>query len=136
MPRIYFVMWRNIGDVMLEILNITKALSDENRVRALMVLVNGELCVCQIIEMLGLAPSTVSKHMSILRQAELVECRKEGRWMHYRLAGQNAPKCVQQVINWLTKNLQNDSEAVKDQRRLKRILKTDKEKLCKKQRES
>ena len=71
---------------MLETLNITKALSDENRIRALMMLTGGELCVCQIIEMLGLAPSTVSKHMSILRQAGLVETRKEGRWIYYRLS--------------------------------------------------
>jgi len=51
-----------------------------------MMLSGGELCACQIIEMLGLAPSTVSKHMSILRQAGLVETRKEGRWIYYRLA--------------------------------------------------
>jgi len=53
------------------IINIAKAFSDENRVRALMMLCNGELCVCQLIEMLGLAPSTVSKHMTILYQAGL-----------------------------------------------------------------
>ena len=56
-------------------LAITKALSDANRVRVLMGLTTGELCVCQIIEMLSLAPSTVSKHMSVLRQARLVESR-------------------------------------------------------------
>ncbi|MHC4105048.1 MAG: ArsR/SmtB family transcription factor, partial [Planctomycetota bacterium] len=70
---------------MLDFINMTKALSDENRVRAIMMLRNGELCVCQLIEMLGLAPSTVSKHMSILRQARLVQVRKEGRRMYYRL---------------------------------------------------
>ncbi len=66
-------------------LSIARALSDENRVRALMMLSRGELCVCQLIEMLGLAPSTVSKHMSILRQARLVDASKHGRWMYYRL---------------------------------------------------
>jgi ArsR family transcriptional regulator len=49
-----------------------------------MMLCDGELCVCQLIKMLGLAPSTVSKHMSILRQARLVQARKEGKWMYYR----------------------------------------------------
>ncbi|MBW2408107.1 MAG: winged helix-turn-helix transcriptional regulator, partial [Deltaproteobacteria bacterium] len=48
---------------------ITRALSDQNRVRALMALKDRELCVCQIIELLDLAPSTVSKHMSILANA-------------------------------------------------------------------
>ena len=69
------------------VLAITRALADENRVRALLVLDGRELCVCQLIEFLGLAPSTVSKHMTILRQARLIEGRKKGRWMNYRLAG-------------------------------------------------
>ena len=64
---------------------VTKALSDRNRIRALLALRRGELCVCQIIALLGLAPSTVSKHMSILKQAGLVKSRKEERWMHYSL---------------------------------------------------
>jgi DNA-binding transcriptional ArsR family regulator len=62
------------------------ALSDPNRVRALMALRNGELCVCQLIELLQLAPSTVSKHMSILKQAGLVASRKDSRWVYYRSA--------------------------------------------------
>ena len=61
---------------MFEFLNITKALAEENRVRILMALEVEELCVCQITELLELAPSTVSKHMSVLRQARLVEGRK------------------------------------------------------------
>jgi ArsR family transcriptional regulator len=55
---------------MREFMNITKALADENRVRTLLALRKGELCVCQTTE-LGLAPSTVSKHLSILYQAGL-----------------------------------------------------------------
>ena len=61
---------------MRELMSIVKALGDENRVRAVMALRNRELCLCQIIELLGLAPSTVSKHMSILKQARLVDTRK------------------------------------------------------------
>jgi ArsR family transcriptional regulator len=61
---------------MREFVNITKALSDSNRVRTLLALRKGELCVCQITELFGLAPSTISKHLSILAQAGLVESRK------------------------------------------------------------
>ncbi len=68
-----------------DLLLIGSALSDRNRVRALAQLQGGELCVCQIIELLQLSPSTVSKHMSILRHAGLVEARKDGRWMYYHL---------------------------------------------------
>lgn len=67
--------------MMFNFINITKALAEENRVRILLALEGRELCVCQIFELLDLAPSTVSKHLSILRQARLVEGRKEGRWM-------------------------------------------------------
>ncbi|MBN1795211.1 MAG: winged helix-turn-helix transcriptional regulator [Sedimentisphaerales bacterium] len=114
---------------MLEILNITKALSDENRIRALMMLAGGELCVCQIIEMLGLAPSTVSKHMSILRQAGLVETRKEGRWIYYRLADKKALK-TSEILGWLQRHLKNDKRILDDVKQLRKIQKMSKDKLC------
>ena len=66
--------------------DLFKALGDENRLRTLYALKRGELCVCQLIALLDLAPSTVSKHLSILRSAGLADSRKEGRWMYYRLA--------------------------------------------------
>lgn len=68
---------------------VTKALGDVQRLRILSLLERGELCVCQIIEVLGLAPSTVSKHLSLLSAAGLLEMRKEGRWAYYRLASGN-----------------------------------------------
>src|SRR5512136_2032622 len=83
--RVHFVIWRNNdrGDSMREVLAITNALADESRVRALIALTRGQLCVCQIAEFLQLAPSTVSRHLSILRQVVLVEYEKRGRWMYY-----------------------------------------------------
>src|ERR1039457_5801277 len=86
--------------IMREFMNITKALADENRVRALLALRKGELCVCQITELFGLAASTVSKHLSILYQAALVESRKEGRWMYYRLPGKEAPGAARRAAEW------------------------------------
>ena len=115
---------------MYDFINITKALSDENRVRALMMLCKGELCVCQLIEMLGLAPSTVSKHMSILRQARLVECRKDGRWNYYRLADEYPPKEVIQAIEWVKNSLAKDKQVLADARQVKRVCKIDKGELC------
>ena len=70
---------------MQQFMGVSKALADQNRIRALLLLKDRELCVCQITEVLSLAPSTVSKHMSILKQAGLVQMRKEGRWAYYRL---------------------------------------------------
>jgi DNA-binding transcriptional ArsR family regulator len=120
-----------MGDVIMFIfLNIAKALSDENRVRVLMMLSRGELCVCQLIEMLGLAPSTVSKHMSILRQARLVEARKEGKWMYYRLPGEDSPKEAVQAIEWVKDNLAKDKRIKADAKEVKRVCKLDRDKLC------
>ncbi|MDR3503774.1 MAG: metalloregulator ArsR/SmtB family transcription factor [Legionella sp.] len=68
------------------ILTIARALADENRVRLLLALRDKEVCVCQLIELLQLAPSTVSKHMSILKQARLMTGKKKGRWMYLLVA--------------------------------------------------
>jgi ArsR family transcriptional regulator len=115
---------------MLEFMNITKALADENRVRALLALEAQELCVCQIIELLELAPSTVSKHMSVLRQARLVEARKDGRWMYYRLAGDQASPDIKEALKWVCRSLADDSQIRNDAGRLKVILKIDPKELC------
>jgi DNA-binding transcriptional ArsR family regulator len=118
---------------MLEFLNITKALAEENRVRILLALGVEELCVCQIIELLELAPSTVSKHMYVLRQARLVEGRKDGRWMYYRLADESASTQVSEAIAWLKKSLSPSERIRADAKRLKQILKIDREILCSRQ---
>jgi DNA-binding transcriptional ArsR family regulator len=110
--------------------NITKALADENRLRVLMALGGGELCVCQVVAMLGLAPSTVSKHMYLLRQAGLVEARKEGRWVHYRLAGEGADKAAREAVRWVQRHLADDPQIVRDAKTLKAVLKMSPEELC------
>ena len=119
---------------MKEFLAITKALSDEGRVRALLALQTGELCVCQLIELLGLAPSTVSKHMAVLKQAGLVNLRKDGRWVYYRLPGKEASPMVQRAVEWMIESVGASPRAQEDQKRLNEILKVDREVLCKRQR--
>ncbi len=64
---------------------IAKALANPARLRILGLLETGESCVCQITAVLGLAPSTVSAHLSDLKRAGLVAERKAGRIVHYRL---------------------------------------------------
>ena len=115
-------------------MDVVKALADENRVRAVMALQGKELCVCQLIELLGLAPSTVSKHMAILKQARLVESRKDGRWIFYRLSSREASPEARDALAWVQKALYKDSRIRQDAKRLKTILKKDREELCKLQR--
>ena len=116
---------------MRQFINISKALSDENRIRALMLLAGRELCLCQLIEMLTLAPSTVSKHMSVLYQAGLVNARKEGRWMYYSLAGREAPAQAASALRWAKKALAGDKQILADAKKLKTVLKKDKQQFCK-----
>lgn len=115
-----------------EFMGVCKALSDQNRVRAIMALKGRELCVCQIIALLGLAPSTVSKHMSILRNAKLVESRKAGLWMHYRLPDSPSLQ-IRKAIDWVCGSLENNETVKKDGAQLKKILKMDPEDICRRQ---
>jgi len=115
------------------LISITKALADPSRVRALAALKGGELCVCQLIEFLGLAPSTVSRHMSILRSAGLVENRKDQRWIYYRIPRKpETTTRVRETLEWVYRSLKQDRELGQDLKGLKNIRGTDKEALCRK----
>ncbi len=116
-----------------ELLNIMGALSDPGRLRALAALKDGELCVCQIIELLGLAPSTVSKHMFLLRNAGLVESRKEGLWMHYRLPARPAA-AQRKALELVLSSLKSDRILAKDKRRLAKIRHSDLHGICRRRR--
>lgn len=117
-------------------LDITAALSDETRLRALLALRLRELCLCQVTELLELASSTVSKHLSLLKQAGLVESRKEGRWIHYRLVDDDraTPEALA-AIQWARAALARDARVLEDTKRLKAILCEDPEDICKRQNE-
>ncbi len=113
-----------------EFMTAMKALADANRVRVLCALRDRELCVCQITEMLGLASSTVSKHLSILRQARLIQDRKEARWMYYRRP--DRPNALAEQVLALLDTLTDDEQVQTDCERVERILCIDKEELCRK----
>ena len=109
---------------MKDVLSVTKALSDGNRLRTVMALRDMiELCVCQVTEMLDLAPATVSRHMSILQNAGLVESRKKGRWVYYRLSEMATTEPIMTVMDWLGESLDRSSEIRADRRFLRKIAK-------------
>ncbi len=115
-------------------LRVTKALADAQRVRILMMLQKSELCVCQIVEVLGLAPSTVSKHLSILAAADLVVSRKKGRWAYYRLPDSAAGARPQPPLDWLGKALKDDPQMRADREKLAAVVARRPEDLCREQR--
>jgi DNA-binding transcriptional ArsR family regulator len=114
-------------------LNITKALADENRLRMLMALQDGELCVCRITGLMGLATSTVSKHLSILYQAGLVNARKEGRWMYYSLPGKGSPTAAREAVAWVRRSLAENERVAEDAKRLEKVMAIEASELCKRQ---
>jgi ArsR family transcriptional regulator len=113
-----------------DVTSILKALADRNRLRILMALHGGELCVCQIVELLRLAPSTVSKHLYILKQAGLIDSSKKGRWVYYRINRRSPNKAIRKVLVWLKDSLAGDAAISQDRKMLKKILKEDPEQLC------
>ena len=111
-------------------LAITKALSDPSRVRMLCALDGGELCVCQLIELVGLAPSTVSRHMAVLGQAGLVRSRKQGRWVYYDLPSRSTAGIAGRMVRETLRELRDDATITEDEGRLRSIREADLEQLC------
>jgi DNA-binding transcriptional ArsR family regulator len=118
---------------MRDFMNLTKALADSTRLRVLLALRQRELCACQITELFGLAQSTMSKHFYLLKQAGLVDSRKDGRWVYYALPGKAAPAAVREALAWVQKSLGDEPRIVEDAKNLKRIIQCDPGDLCRKQ---
>ncbi len=97
---------------------IFKALGDPVRLRLFQLLAgHNELCVCHLTDALDLPQSTVSRHLGVLRHAGLVDTRRAGKWMHYRLAGGLAGK-----LATLISECPAGVSFQQDRERLKRIL--------------
>ncbi len=107
----------------------TKALADGSRLRIIAALTrHSELCVCQVTELLGLATATVSRHISMLQNAGLVEYRKDGRWVYCRIS-EDFPD---RLKHWLEAELLNTPEIESDKDRLDEITSIQVEELCRK----
>ena len=102
---------------------IFKALGDETRLRIMALLLNGqELCVCDIMAALDLPQSTISRHLSYLRNAGLVDDRRQGVWMYYKINMERLSHAAK-IFGLLTTMLLKLDNAVLDQRKLKKHLK-------------
>jgi ArsR family transcriptional regulator len=100
---------------------IFKALADRTRLRILGLLSAGEICVCDIHGSLGLPQPTVSRHLAYLRKSGLVTGRKEGLWVHYRLAGLPDP-VMQAVLDAVGHALGHLDAQQRDRRRLAKLV--------------
>ncbi len=109
---------------------VGKSIGDPSRLRILKLLEPGELCVCQVTAVLELAPATVSKHLSLLRQAGLVVQRKSGRWVYYRLADRSVNPYAPAMLALVRGVLGDDDIITEDRRTLDKVKETPLEALC------
>ena len=98
-------------------LKVFKALGDKNRLRIVKMLEVKPMCVCEITSVLKLAPSTVSKHLSLLHEAELIEDKKEGKWVNYSLPKKSRNPFVSAMLKLLLRSLNEDTEILADKRK-------------------
>ncbi len=108
-------------DKMRELARVFKALSDTNRLRILKMLEVRPLCVCEMTEILGLAPSTVSRHLTILRDAGFIIDEKEGKWVNYRLNQSSRQDYVKALIPLLSRWLPDDETIRRDRELVNRL---------------
>ncbi len=109
---------------------VSRSIADPTRVRILKMLEPGELCVCQITAILGLAPATVSKHLSLLKMAGLLSQRKEGRWVFYRLSKHDNNPYAPPVLGLMQDILDDDPVIAEDKTRLDTVNSMPLETLC------
>jgi ArsR family transcriptional regulator len=97
-----------------------KALADRTRLRLLNLIGGDEVCVCFFVEVLGESQPKISRHLAYLRRAGVVEARREGKWMHYRIAepqDAHAARLFAEVRAWLAE----DREMGRDRERLIKV---------------
>ncbi|MBS3944518.1 MAG: winged helix-turn-helix transcriptional regulator [Melioribacter sp.] len=104
-----------------------KALSDSNRLRIIKMLQTRPLCVCEITNVLGLATSTVSQHLKILKEAGFVLEEKEGKWVNYLINPRPSDSRISSLLSSLDFWIADQSVIIDDK---KRVLESDRNIIC------
>lgn len=102
-------------DFLFEMETFFLALADKTRLRLLNLMRDDEVCVCFFTEVLGESQPKISRHLAYLRNAGIVEARREGKWMNYRIikpASEYAATVLQDTLKWLEsqETMRNDYE--------------------------
>ncbi len=108
---------------MKELSSIFKALSDETRLRIIKLLERGELCVCDLVAALAIVQPKASFHLGVLKEAGLIQDRKQGKWIHYRL---NESDLFKRMLMVSICERADSRTIADDQKRLERFLKSKK----------
>jgi ArsR family transcriptional regulator, arsenate/arsenite/antimonite-responsive transcriptional repressor len=97
-----------------------KALADQTRLRVIHLLGNDELCVCSVVSALQTSQPKVSRHLAYLRRAGLVEARREGKWMHYRVV-EPPDSHAAELFREVRHGLEAKPEMKRDRERLEKL---------------
>jgi ArsR family transcriptional regulator, arsenate/arsenite/antimonite-responsive transcriptional repressor len=106
---------------MRDLTSLGQALVDPTRVRILAALRHGELCVCELVDAMEVSQSTLSGHLQVLRQTNLVQTRKESRWIYYCLSPRFAD-LIEAIFGCLEPNSPSDPRLCRDAKRIARRL--------------
>ncbi len=106
---------------MKELVLAAKAFADPSRVRMLLALREGELCVCELCDALAVTQSTLSTHLQVIRRAGLVSARKQGKWMYYAIAP-DAKRLLDSLARFYSRSLSTDATLRRDARKLRQRL--------------
>jgi len=98
-----------------------RALSDSNRLRILKMLQSKHLCVCEITEVLGLATSTVSKHLSILKDTGFIIEEKDGKWVNYRINPRPSDERISSILASLDFWIADDRMIISDKQKVQNV---------------
>ncbi|CUW39308.1 putative Transcriptional regulator [Magnetospirillum sp. XM-1] len=109
---------------------VAKAVADPSRIRILKLLEEGELCVCQVTTILGLATATISKHLAALKVAGLLQQRRDGKWVYYRLAGRGLNPYAPAFLDMIRSSLAEDPTIAEDRRLLAMVNQVPVQVLC------
>jgi ArsR family transcriptional regulator len=106
---------------------IFKALSDPNRVRILKILQARPLYACEVREILDLAGSTVSKHLSILKESGFIVIEKEGKWINFKINPNPSDQRISSILSSLDFWIADNDTIIND---LKNVSKVDRFQIC------
>jgi ArsR family transcriptional regulator, arsenate/arsenite/antimonite-responsive transcriptional repressor len=94
------------------------ALADRTRLRLLNLMSGGEICVCFLVAVLEEPQPKISRHLAYLRRVGLVQARRDGKWMHYRLTQEEGEPVKQALVEQILATLAADAQMVADRRAL------------------
>ncbi len=106
----------------MELVNEFKAIADKTRLRIIVLLFNRSLCVCEIMDVLEMTQSRISRHLGILKQARLIEEERKGKWVIYKVADKEHA-----VISYIHQKVRDNPEYRIDMQKIEDTLK---KKLC------